>query len=61
MWNFGPWGGNCEMRIQPDGEIWMVRNDGRDTDGYRVWKTQNGDGPRMVNKFNTKISIFWDN
>ena len=39
----------------------MVRDDGRDTDGYRVWKTQNGDGLKLVSKYNTKVSILWDN
>ena len=25
------------------------------------WKTRNGDGPKLMNKFDTKISIIWDN
>ena len=42
IWYYGPWGGECELRVQPDGEIWMVRNDDRDTNGTQVWKTYDG-------------------
>lgn len=39
----------------------MVRDDGRGTNGIKVWKTQNGDGLKLVSKYNTKVSILWDN
>ena len=49
------------MTVQPDGEIWLVRDDGRDTNGQCCWKTQNGDGLKLLSKFGTEIPIFWDN
>ena len=59
-WNYSPWGGVCTLKVQPDGEIWMVR-DGRGTDGSCCWKTRNGDGPKMMSSFHTMVNIFWDN
>jgi hypothetical protein len=60
IWD-GLWG-ICKLSIQPDGELWMVRDDGRDTDGTGVWKTINGDGPRLLrSNFNEKINVLWDN
>jgi hypothetical protein len=44
------------MNVGPDGEISMMRHDGKD-DG---WKTENGDGSKLVSKFNTEIPIMWD-
>ena len=57
-----PWGANCKLTFQPDGEIWMVKDDGRDASKACCWKTQNGDGPKLMNSdYKTKISIWWDN
>ena len=40
----------------------MVRDDGRDSNGYQCWKTQNKDGQKLMkSNYNTKITIFWDN
>ena len=59
-WNYSPWGGACTLTVQPDGELWMVR-DGRGTDGSCCWKTRNGDGPKLAQNFDTMVNIFWDN
>ena len=60
LWNYGPWGGDCELRIQPDGEIWMVRL-GKGTDGTGCWKTKNGDGSKLTNQYGKKVNLLWDN
>ena len=61
MWNSQSWGGDCKLSIQPDGEIWMIRDDGRNADDTRCWKTRFGDGPKLVSKFNNKVNILWEN
>lgn len=40
----------------------MVKDDGRDASKACCWKTQNGDGPKLMNSdYETMISIWWDN
>ena len=39
----------------------MVLNDGRGTNGYGVWKTMNGDGPKLIEKYGNTININWSN
>ena len=44
LWNYDPWGGECVMRFQKDGEIWMIKNDGRAANKSCCWKTLDGQG-----------------
>ena len=39
FWKYGPWGGDCELQIQEDGELWMVLSTCIDASGNFCWKT----------------------
>ena len=58
QWYYAPWGGVCTARWV-NGELWMAR-DPLSTSGVRVFKTQNGNGNRLMS-LNVVTDILWDN
>jgi len=56
--NYGPWGGECVVEWH-DNDLWLRRTDANFT-GTRCWKTQNGDGVKLI-QLNQHVNLLWDN
>ena len=59
-WQYPGWG-DCNLTIRPDGEVWMIADSASGTDGTYIWKTRDGDGPKLLSDLDVKIPILWDN
>jgi len=56
--NYVPWGGECVVEWHGN-DIWLRRTD-TNFNGIRCWKTQNGDGIKLIT-LNTHVNLLWDN